>query len=613
MFFREKKSRNSRVLQLVENYRDHKGKVRQRIIISLGEVPVPDEHRRAVAHEVAQRMAGYEKLFVDDPEVAQWTAKVIAKIEQEGKLPRATCKQIGQGKDSHVDNILLDNIVHERSTLLGPLLVLDRIWQALGFNEILKDSKLSQARIASAKALVFNRLIDPCSEHELINWIHTTSLADMTGLNMSGWAEDRFYRIGDKLFSMRTRLEKHLREREQDIFNLERTVLLYDLTNTYFEGEAQKNEMAKRSKNSKEKRTDCPLISVGVVLDAHGFILTHKVFAGNISDCKTLMNAVEGLQQEIKGVNPVVIVDGGIATNENLQLLKDNGYEYVVNGKRQKRKEFAEDFINTDKFKKVSGRGKRGDDAPVFVRRIERDGEIIVLCRSEGRKEKEDAIRSNAEKRLLEGLEKIEVRIRRNDPRLKLDEGAALVNRAIGSLIKRSTRASKYYEINYVHEERRLNFYRKTPEWEKAGDLHGCYCLRCSIDLPDEELWKLYITLTKVETSFKYMKSDLGLRPVHHQLDRRCRTHVWITILAYHLLRYAEYSLECCGYSATWNTISRILQTHCYTTIVANSTDNVEYHVRSPGRPDGQQKFIYEMLDIDYTALPVQKRAYKKN
>lgn len=613
MFFREKKSRNSRVLQLVENYRDIQGKVCQRIIISLGDVPVPDEYRRAVAHEVSQRMAGYEKFLNADPEVADWTAKVIAKIEQEGKLPHATCKQLDQKGNSQINNIILDSISHEHSTLLGPLLVLNKIWHTLGMDNLLKDAKLSKARIASAKALVFNRLIDPCSEHELINWLHTTSLADLTGQNMAGWAEDRFYRIGDKLLAMREKLESHLREREQDIFKLNRTVLLYDLTNTYFEGEAKNNSNARRSINSKEKRSDCPLISVGLVLDADGFVITHKVFAGNVSDCKTLLNAVEGLQDTAGEGKPVVVVDGGIASESNLRSLKEKGYEYVVNGKRQSRAEFAEDFINTDKFKKVSGRGKIGDEAPVFVRRIETGDEIIVLCRSDGRKAKESAIRNNAEKKLLEGLEKLAARIKRNDPKLKLKEGSALVNRAIGSLTKRSTRAAKFYDIEYIHQQRELRYLRKDDAWKDAGDLHGCYHLRCSIDLPDEELWKLYITLTKVENAFRYMKSDLGLHPVRHQLDRRSKAHVWVTILAYHLLCYVEYSLRCCGYSATWRTISRILQTHCYTTIIAPAEDGLEYHLRKPGKPDARQKLIYEMLDVDYKSLPESKLVYKKN
>jgi transposase len=612
MFFREKRSRKSVVLQLVESHRNGRGKVRQRVVVSLGGLVVPDEYRKAVAHEVSQRMAGYQRLIEDDPVVAYWTQAVIAKIEDEGKLPAVTCREVEVDGKRVAESVRVDAIEHERSTLLGPLLVLDQAWRSLGLDEFFSSRKTPASRVAAAKMLVFNRLIDPCSENELLNWIQTTSFGDLTGYAIEGWGEDRFYRVGDKLLSARKNLERHLRERARDLFNLDRTILLYDLTNSYFEGEAEKNELAKRSANSKEKRSDCPLISVGVVLDAAGFIITHKVFAGNVGDCKTLMKAVADLETIAgSGRRPVVVVDGGVATKENLGALRQNGYDYVVNGKRQTRAEFAEDFAQLDQFKKIEGRGVVGEKRPVFVHRVEKDGEIIVLCRSEGRREKETAIRDNAERKLVEGLEKLSARIQREDSRLKLSEGPAMVNRAIGSLVKRSTRASKFYEIRYNHQDKTLAWLRREEDWDEAGELHGCYHLRSSIELPDDELWKLYITLTKVEAAFRHMKSGLGLRPFHHQLRRRCEAHVWITILAYHLLRWVEYSLEMGGYAATWKTISRVLTTHCYATILAPTEAGLVYHVRKPGKPDARQKLVYEILGIDHTSLPIRRRVYK--
>lgn len=613
MFFREKKSRGSLILQLVENSRDNRGKVRQRVVVSLGGLIVPDEHRKAVAYEVSLRMAGYQRLFMEDPVIAYWADAVVSKLDDESKLPAVTCRQIHNDGMIKTESVCVDDIEHERSTLLGPILVLNEAWRSLGLDEYLASAKISPIRIATVKALVFNRLIAPCSENELINWVQTTSLGDLTGYNTAAWGEDRFYRAGDKLFSMKAGLEAHLREKERNLFRLDRTILLYDLTNSYFEGEAASNELAKRSSNSKEKRSDCPLISVGVVLDADGFLITHRVFAGNIGDCKTLLGAVAGLESIAgPGTKPVVVVDGGIATEENLQSLRENGYDYVVNGKRQTRVEFAEDFARTDQFVKVKGRGVGDERRPVFVCRTQKEDEIILLCRSEGRREKESAIRDNAEKKLLLGLEKLAARIKRNDPKLKLSEGAAMVNRAIGALVKRSTRASRFYKIKYSNESRELLWFRDEESWNAAGDLHGCYHLRCSIELPDDKLWKLYMTLTKVEGAFRYMKSDLGLRPFHHQLERRCEAHVWVTILAYHLLRWVEFSLESLGYNATWNAISRILCTHCYSTLIVPTGEDLEHHVRKPGKPDNCQKLIYETLKIDYKSLPVRRRSYKK-
>jgi len=612
MFFREKKTRKARVLQLVENSRNAEGKVRQRLVVSLGGCPVPDEHRKRVAAELTRRLAGYESFLSEEPVIEYWVNRVLERMKQADRLPTAAWREV-EGLESRTSTpIVIDSIEHEDGVRLGPSLVLLRAWESLGLDGVLREQGFSREQLATAKALVLNRLIEPASENELPHWIGTTALGDLLGFPTEGWAEDRFYRIGDKLLTGMPTLETHLREKERDLFNLDRTILLYDLTNSYFEGSATGNELACRSVASKEKRSDCPLISVGIVLDAEGFIIRHQVFAGNISDCKTLLDAVSDLEGIAEGeTKPVVIVDGGMASQANLDALRERGYDYIVNGKRRSRAEFLDDFLDIDGFRRVEGRGKAGEQQPVFVRRVTSGDETVVLCRSDGRKKKEDAIQDNAERKLIDGLEKLHARILRNDPRLKLDEGSALVNRVIGRLLERTTRASRLYEINYDPATRILDWQRKESAWDNSRDLHGCYHLRSTLELEDEQLWKLYITLVRVEDAFRNMKSDLGLHPFHHQLARRCRAHIWITVLAYHLLRWTEHSLKLSGYDSTWRALRRKLDTHCYATLIIPDADGFEHHIRKPGRPNPIQKLIYTLLGIDWTALPVQRRTYK--
>lgn len=612
MFFREKKTSKEAVLQLVENQRTPEGKVRQRVIVSLGGCRVPDEIRKAVAVELTQRMAGYQRLLPEDPYVAHWTKLVLDRIDAAGKLPRAHRIEEKGSSSQRKAMVLVDEISHEEGVELGPHLALLQAWKSLGLDEFLSEHRFSAENLATAKVSIFNRLVEPCSENELVNWASTTALSDLLGIQTGAWAEDRFYRISDKLLSVSKSLEEHLRQRESDLFNLDRTILLYDLTNSYFEGTAAENNLAKRSVNSKEKRTDCPLISVGVVLDAQGFILTHKVFAGNVSDCKTLLKAVSELESVAgeKG-RPVVVVDGGMATEDNLKQLREKGYDYIVNGKRQARSKFAEDFLDRESFHQIKGRTDDKRRRPVFVRRLERDGETIVLCRSDGRREKEDAIQDSAERKLTDGLETLEARIFREDPKLKLEEGTAMVNRIIGRLTARTTRASKHYLIEYDHERRELSWNRNKDNWDKDRDLHGCYHLRSSINLSDHDLWKTYIMLTRVEDAFRCMKSDLGLRPFHHRLDSRCRGHIWLTVLAYHLLRWTEHSLQTAGYEGTWRTVRRKLQTHCYATLIVPTEDGTEVHSRKAGRPNEVQRLIYTILGVDWKALPTRVTAYQ--
>ncbi len=612
MFLREKKTKTTPVLQLVESYRDSRGKVRQRIVTSLGGCAVPDEFRKAVALEVTHRMAGYERLLPDDPVVAHWTGKIVDKLADEGKLPQCTCREVTPGqKVSTPEAVHVDSIEHEEGTELGPYLVLLKAWESLQVDEVLRDSSFSLPQCQTAKISVFNRLMESCSENELIPWVQTTALSELLGVKTATWGEDRFYRISDRLLRVRRTLETHLREREQSLFRLERTILLYDLTNSYFEGSAKRVPQARRSVNSKEKRTDCPLLSVGVVLDGDGFVLTHEVFRGNMNDCRTLVAAVGKLRSScLADMAPTVVIDGGIATAENLEFLREKGYNYVVNGRRQARVKFAEDFLDRNQFTKVSGREDKGK-TPVFVRRIRHDGETVVLCCSDGRRNKEDAIVDGAERKLVEGLERLRARVLRNDPRLKIDDGPAVVNRALGRLTSRTTRASKFYDITYDHDERDLLWHRREKAWEKARDLHGCYHLRSSLDLTDEQLWSIYITLTRVEDSFRMMKSHLGLRPFRHHTGRRCRGHIWITILAYHLLRWVEHNLELSGYRGTWQSVRRCLQTHRYATIIVPTEEGLEHHTRKPGRPSETQRLIYSLFGIDWKDLPVRKRTFK--
>lgn len=610
MFFREKKSGSAQLLQLVENHRNAEGQVRQHVVVSLGGCPVPDDLRKRVAAEMTYRMAGYQRLLSEEPIIEYWVDRVWQRIGQAGHLPHSIRREICDATLPKRLCVDPERVDHENGVRLGPSLVLLHAWRSLDLDRILEEQGFSNEQIATAKAVVLNRLIEPASEHELPNWLETTALGDLLGVHAEGWAEDRFYRINDKLLAAMPVLEAHLRTKERDLFNLDRTLLLYDLTNSYFEGTAAKNELARRSVASKEKRSDCPLISVGVVLDAEGFIIRHKVFSGNISDCKTLMEAVADLEETGGSSKPVVIVDGGIATDGNLRTLRECGYDYIVNGKRQTRAAFADEFMQEDAFRRIDGRGAADEKRPVFVRRIEAGDETIVLCRSAGRRNKENAIVDGAEHKLIEGLEKLQARIVRNDPRLKLDQGSSLVDRAIGRLAARTTQASKLYDIEYNHEHRILRWERQ-EKWDENRDLHGCYHLRSSLDLEDKKIWKLYITLTRVEDAFRSMKSELGLHPFHHQLAQRCRAHIWITVLAYHLLRWTEHSLKLSGYESTWRTLRRRLETHCYATLILEDDTGLEIHLRKPGRPNSTQRLIYALLGIDWKALPATRRIYK--
>ncbi|MEM4720263.1 MAG: IS1634 family transposase [Candidatus Bilamarchaeaceae archaeon] len=599
MFFRTKKINNSKVLQLVKNFRDNRGKVKQKVIVSLGNMPIPVRYRKEIAQEIESRLNGLQSLFPLKDTVSKWVDIIIKKIE-DTKLfaPQIPVDNISE-EEEVADNVLVDRVEHENETELGTVLVLKTAWDKLGIGNFLKESGFTESQVNAAMASVFNRLIEPVSEHEMPLWCSTVALDELLDDNLSISGDDRFYRVSDLLLSAHKELEKYLCEKEKSIFNLDRAIILYDLTNSYFEGECLKNPKAKRG-HSKEKRDDCPLLSLGLVLDGDGFLVSHRVFEGNRNDCKTLVEMVEALQEQ-KGVSSkqVVVVDGGIATEENLKFLKDKGYDYIVAGKRQSRNDFYEDFCDINSFSIVSGRNLK---KPVFVKRIEKDGELIVLCRSESRKKKEDAILSKIEEKFLSEITQFSERLKKSNSKLK-DE--IKVQRRIGRILQKYPRVAKYYTVSYESGDLK---YERNATYNEDTFLHGCYFLRSSVmDMSDEQIWKLYINLTNVEQAFRSMKNELGLRPFRHHREDRCDAHAWITVLAYHLQKWIEHTLDMAGIPTTWHSLKRLLQTHCYSTIIIPSKDGCIRKIRKAGKPDERQRTIYHKLNVEYKNLPVKK------
>ena len=614
MYFRIKKTKTTPVMQLVKTVRQKDGRIQQKLVVSLGQKFVPENLRKAVAVHVENRLNGYQTLYPLALEEAHWVDYILkrcGKAIPEARICREGDSSVEQGESfpEIVNGVLLDKVGHENATLLGPLLALEQIWKDLGLTEFLRTQNFTMAQINAAKCCIYNRLIDPGSENSLPAWLKTTALNELLHEQFETAGEDRFHRISDRLLSVKKELEKHLMNRETSIFSLKRSILLYDLTNSYFEGQCLRNPKAKRSMNSKENRTDCPQLSMGLVLDGEGFPFCHQVFEGNRHDCKTIIDMVNELK-ELAGLEnaPTVVLDGGIATAENLRLLKNEGYHYLVNGKRVSRKMYQEEFADLSSFHVVQGRDSK---SPVLVKRAINENEHILLCRSDSRKLKENAMVSKAEEKLLSDLQKLNARIEKNDPRLHLSDGSELVERNIGKINAKYPRAAKYYQICFNEKSKTLHFERDDAAYAIDSDLHGCYYLRTDrFDLTDDEIWMAYISLTRAEYGFRCLKSSLGLRPFFHQKGNRCDAHVLITVLAYHFMRSLERKLE--KENLSWPAAKILLQTHCYSTINLPTQDGTVYKIRKPGIPDEKQRSIYQLLGIDCSHLPIFKEIVKR-
>jgi transposase len=600
MYLARKRTPTTPVLQLLRSYRNAEGKPRHEVILSLGDFPIPKESFRAVTAELDRIISGQQSLLDVDPEIRQWAKHIYGELSRSKRLERLFDPSIfEEGVE-----VIPGAIEHEDARSLGPELVGLHAWKELGLDGVLKGLGFSETQVRDAAVSVINRLCDPVSEHALPRWLERSSLGDLWKENLDGLGEDRFYRISDALLGVKDQLEEKLAEQERSVFNLERSIYLYDMTNTYFEGAMRGNAIAKRGP-SKEKRTDAPLVSVGLVLDGDGFVLRHRTLPGNIYEGHTLLDTVHSLDVEGGTENPLIVMDAGFSSEKNLSALRKAGYDYVTVAKRATRLAYNDEFADLESFTKIEGRDHlaRAAKKDVFVKTLRAVGETILCVYSKDREAKELAMIEKAEKRLLSDLEKLKASVEAG--RIK---NRNKIQQRIGRILGRYPRASKYYHITHDDAGKTLNWQRDERRYQRELVATGGYIIRTNrADLEDQDIWKIYILLTKVEAGFRSLKSDLGLRPIYHQIQKRCQAHILITLLAYRLLRAIEFRLQHANLHASWTTIKHTLTTHAYVSLIIPDKNGNIYKIRKAGRPNPAQTDIYKKLGVDFEHLPTSK------
>ena len=585
-------------MQLVQSYRNNEGLPRQRVVASLGDAKLPEDEKKHIANAVECRLQGQQDWF-ESQELSADGAAWVARIVQIAQRSRSAAPI----NDEIINGVILDRIETENIVQLGPQLAAAKAWEELTLTPILEDLGMNASTIATAQLMVYNRLIEPLSEWALIDWAPRTALPEMLGLSITKTTKDRLYRTSDLLIDKRTSIEQKLRTHEADLFATGGSVILYDVTNSHFEGECSKNPKAKRGKN-KQNRNDCKQVSVGIAFDEKGIPLVHEVFEGNMADTNTLVQVLDRLKIPDSGAKPVVILDAGFASAENLSLLKEKGYSYLINITRSSREKYAESFKNGT-FAPIPGRKM---DEAVAVLKIDDPDDAdsqLVLCRSTPRRLKEEAMLSTAEERFLKDANALKNRIE-NGRLVKSD----VIDRTIGSLQKKHPRVKRYYTLG--HEKGSLSIVRKDEAFELSTELCGDYVLKTDKALDAIAIWKLYMTLLKAEAGFQMLKSSLGLRPNFHQLEERVEGHIFISILAYHLLCWIRERFEQHGDTRKWSTIRQLLRTHSVVTTSLSKEKGEIISIRKPSLPDAEQERVYRILGIDWRKeIPVSKTIRK--
>jgi transposase len=568
---------------------------RHRTICSLGSLaPAPPEEWRGLAHKLAAALGGQTTL-VPEPAVEALVARARPSRRRTPPAPAAAGADVVA---IHTDQVRIEDIREA-----GPVHVGHQLWQTLTLDTILAEVGLTARARVLTEVMTLNRLVSPASEHAMPDWIRRTALSDMLRLDFAALADDALYRNLDRLHPQRARIEQALAARERTLFNLDDTIYLYDLTSTYFEGQCPHNPQAQRG-YSRDHRPDCKQVVVGLVLDREGFPKAHEVFNGNRQDRTTLDEMLEALEQRTgRRGGATVVIDRGMAFAENLAQIGARHHHYIVAGRPAERHEHLEAFEDatgwTEVLRPPSPRNPGQKKTRVFVKRARSGDEVHILCRSDGRREKDRAIRDTHEQRFLRDLTKLRARVAGG--RLR---APAKIHEALGRLKERYPRVARYYALAYDETTRTVTWTAQVDLKTRAEHLDGAYLLRTDRqDLSDEEIWQLYILLTRVEAAFRAMKSPLMERPIFHHLEHRVQTHIFLCVLAYHLLVAIEKRFLDQGVHTSWATLREQISTHQVVTVVLPSPSGQVLRIRKGSTPEAIHREIYRTLQIPHEVM----------
>ncbi len=583
---------------LVESVVTDKGP-RQRVVCSLGDLsPRPPEQWLALARKLQDALTGQLSLpglAEDDPQLRQLLHSVP--VHAAPSADNATTKLSATSPDGLI-SVHIDRVTYEEPRPAGHIHVGLQFWNRLGLDDILKSLDFAPEVIKLTCAMTLNRLVHPTAEYAMPDWIRSTAMAEILGVDFSQLVDDPLYRNLDRLHPHRGAIESALAEREQSLFDLGNTVLLYDLTSTYFEGKASLIPKAKRG-YSRDHRPDCKQLVVGLVIGREGFPRAHEIFEGNTQDRKTLTAMLDLLEKRV-GLpeGATIVVDRGMAYAENIAELQRRKLHYLVAARQNERDRYLAEFETNDAFEEVkrqpSPRNPSQKKSAVRVKKHSTNDETLVLCISSERVAKDRAIRVKQEERFLRDLAKVRARIEKGH--LKSD---IKIGEAIGRLKERYPRVARYHSLIFNTMTRQLESEPNEENRRIAESLDGSYLLRTDRqDLTADEGWRIYTSLTRAENAFRCMKSPLSERPIFHHLERRVESHIFLCVLAYHLLVAIETTLLRQEIHTSWASVRDLLATHQVATIVLPTDQDGILRIRRSATPEPDHRVLYEALGV---------------
>lgn len=554
---------------LVESYRTERGP-RQRIVSYLGQM---DAGGRLGIQYAAQSKNSHQKTFFDDVE-PEWVEVDVNLVRVEG------CVDFG-----------------------GPWLALQLI-RKLQLDTFLKKTiPTDRAEIswsAMAQVLMVSRFCDPSSELHIAEHSYAHSaLKNLLGIPVDKINDDRLYRSLDKLLPHKEKLEIYLKNRLGELFDLSYDLLLYDITSTYFEGQAFRNPLAQRG-YSRDKRGDCKQVCIALIVSKCGMPLGYEIFAGNRRDVTTVEEIVETMEKRYGKADRIWAMDRGMVSEDNMAFLHEGSRKYILGTAKSMLKRFEQELVSQDWQKIQKGLEVKKCTGP--------DGkEVFILCRSQDRRQKEKAIHERFEKRIEEGLQKIDASCRRRKYK------PVTIAKRVGRLLGKNSRAAGLFDTDVVQTKdgRAKLIWKKLETWRQWAELsEGCYLLRTNVtDWSEEDLWHAYMQLTEAEAAFRIHKSDLCIRPIWHQKQERVEAHILVCFLSYVLWKTLGQMCRQSGLGDEPRRVIEELSKIKAVDVVMPTRSGIEIRRRCVSQPTDHQAILLQHLGIHLPShIPITKK-----
>ena len=484
-----------------------------------------------------------------------------------------------------------------RSRQFGDVYLALALWRGLELEQLCERLlPAGKERVGWAKlavVLVTVRFCEPSSElHIAEDWYRRTALADLLQLGDEEVNKDRLYRGLDHLLAHKTELEAHLSTRCGELFVVQNEVLLYDVTSTYFEGQAEANPQARRG-YSRDHRPDCKQVCIALVVTFDGFPLGYEVFAGNTHDSWTLQTIVDAMEARHGMVGRVWITDRGMASADNLAWLRQTGRRYIIGAPKSELRKFGSELARPDGWRAVH------EGVEVKLACYPETGETVILCRSADRRNKEQAMHDKFSNRIAVALTRLAGRIAGSKKPLE----PALVNRQIGQILQQNQRAAARFVIALKPDGCPAGFRLEVAynaafdDWATLSE--GAYLLCSNItDWSDQQLWKAYIQLTQAEAAFRIQKDQLNVRPIWHQREDRVQAHILVCFLAFVRWKSLEMWQQRAGLGNSPRTILEELARIQSHDVVVPTTTHGQIRLRCVTQPDPAQAALLDRFGI---------------